>query len=173
MLPPELAPPELGYALRGFLAEHPFETNVFGMTRFPSAESLELDPVRAALDVARDATSMHGLEFHIASDRAIVDDLWMNVSAHMWAAKYGIAFFEDRAIRGINQNMTIEVGAMLMSGRRCALMKDSSILTMPTDLVGQIYKPIDLDVPSTVEAALHKWLREDLSLGACPRCVES
>ena len=102
---------------------------------------------------------------------AIVDDLWANVCAHMWGAKFGIAFFEDRRERGLNQNMAIEVGAMLMTGRRCALLRDVSITSMPTDLVGRIYKPVDLTDLPTVEDALHGWLRDDLSLGACGDCA--
>lgn len=152
-----------------FLDEHPFETNVFGMTRFP-ADADQEDPVHSALDAASDVLAEHGLFLSLASDRAIVDDLWSNISAHMWASKYGIAFFEDRRSRGINYNMTIEVGSMLMAGRRCALLKDASIDSMPTDLVGKIYKPIDLDDTRSVRDEIHKWCREDLLLGACGTC---
>jgi len=170
LLPPELAPPEIATALGKFLHEHPFETNVFGMTRFPVTNQTELDPVSSAIDVARAACDAHGLEFHLASDRAIVDEQWANVAAHMWASKYGIAFFEDRQSRGVNYNMTIEVGAMVMTGRRCALLKDKSIETMPTDLVGKIYKSVDLDEMGTVADALHHWLRDDLGLSRCSAC---
>jgi hypothetical protein len=169
LLPPEVAPPDLALGLRRFLADHPFETNVFGMTRFPSVGD-EVDPVRSALEIARSVISLHGLEFHMASDRAIVDDLWANVTAHMWGAKFGIAFFEDRRGRGINHNMMIEVGALLMTGRRCALLRDRSVEAMPTDLVGKIYKPVDLDDASSVEDALHTWLRDDIGVGVCDRC---
>lgn len=64
----------------------------------------------------------------------MVDDLWGNVSAPMWASNYGVAFFEDRRGRGMNHNLMVEVGAMLMAGRRCLLLKDSSIKRMPTNL---------------------------------------
>jgi len=140
------------------------------MTRFPVTNQTELDPVSSAIDVARAACDAHGLEFHLASDRAIVDEQWANVAAHMWASKYGIAFFEDRQSRGVNYNMTIEVGAMVMTGRRCALLKDKSIETMPTDLVGKIYKSVDLDEMGTVADALHHWLRDDLGLSRCSAC---
>ena len=113
---------------------------------------------------------MHGLEFHLASDRAISDDLWANVAAHMWASRYGIAFFEDRRDKGVNYNLTIEVGAMLMTGRRCALLKDTSIDKLPTDLVGKIYKGVDFNDVTSVEVALHMWIRDDLGSGACARC---
>jgi hypothetical protein len=126
--------------------------------------------VKRALDAARSVCEAHGLEFHLASDRQILDDLWQNVAAHMWASRYGIAFFEDLADppRGLSYNLTIEVGSMLTTGRRCALLRDGSVAAMPTDLVGQIYKAVDLANIRTVETALHAWIRDDLGLGPCP-----
>jgi hypothetical protein len=171
VVPPSLAPPKLIPALRKFLNEHPFETNVFGMTRFPSNDPKgAVDPVHPALEVAREVCAKHGLKFHLASDRAMDPDLWTNVAAHMWASQYGIAFFENKKSTGMNYNLTIEVGGMLITGRRCALLKDQSIEKLPTDLVGHIYESVDLDKPETVRAALHKWLRDDLALGHCPDC---
>ena len=169
---PALAPPRLIPRLQRFLKEHPFETNVFGMTRFPNDDKSKKgpDPVSPALDIARKVCLLHGLQFHLASDRAIDDDLWTNVAAHMWASQYGIAFFENRRDRGLNYNLTIEVGSMLITGRRCALLKDCSIPKLPTDLVGQIYKSVDLSKPETISDALHIWLRDDLNLGSCPSC---
>jgi hypothetical protein len=171
LIPPSLAPPELLPALRTFLDSHPFDSNVFGMTRFPDEQDeANPDPIRAALDVARNACAAHGLEFHLASDRMIVDDLWANVAAHMWGCRYGIAFFEDRQEHGINYNLTIEVGGMLVAGRRLALLKDESIERLPTDLVGKIYKEINLVEQESIAVAVHSWLRDDLELGACSGC---
>lgn len=165
-----LAPPALIEPLRKFLAEHPFDTNVFGMTRFPNAQAGTPDPVGQALDIARVVCREHGLEFHLASDRAMHDDLWTNVTAHMWASRYGIGLFEDRVDRGLNHNLTIEIGGMLMTGRRCALLKDGTLDKMPTDLVGLIYKAIDLSDTATVADALHGWIRDDLGLSRCSSC---
>jgi hypothetical protein len=113
------------------------------------------------------------LEFHLASDRQMHDDLWTNVAAHMWASRYGIALFEDLAEpkKGLNYNLTIEVGSMLMTGRRCALLKDPSIPALPTDLVGHIYKSVDMKKSKTVADALHAWIRDDLALGPCASCA--
>jgi hypothetical protein len=172
IIPPAFAPPGVIAGVRRFLEKHPFERNVFGMTRFPEndEDAHVLDPVREALDVARQACELHGLEFHLASDRAIDDDLWTNIAAHMWACRYGLAFFEDRMKAGLNYNLTIEVGSMLMAGRRCGLLKDASIKKMPTDLVGRIYKDVNLGSPTTVSKAVHEWLRADLGLGRCSEC---
>lgn len=135
------------------------------MTRFPAEtdDADDEDPVAPALKVARELCIAHGLEFHLASDRQIVDDLWGNVAAHMWASRYGIAFFEDRAKKGLNYNLTIEVGSMLVLGRRTALLKDKSIKSMPTDLVGKVYKSINLDRSSTVKKAIATWIKDDLA----------
>jgi len=172
IIPPAFAPPGLIAGVRKFLEEHPFERNVFGMTRFPEddQDARVLDPVHEALAVAREACELHGLEFHIASDRAIDDDLWANVAAHMWACQYGLAFFEDRMKAGLNYNLAIEVGSMLMAGRRCGLLKDRSITKMPTDLVGRIYKDVDFGKSQSVASAVHEWLRDDLGLGNCAQC---
>jgi hypothetical protein len=169
VIPPSLAPPGVITRLREFLAAHPFETNVFAMSRFPNAGD-NTDPVMRSIEIARDACKSHGLQLHLASDRAIDDDLWTNVAAHMWASRYGIAFFEDRVGSGMNYNLTIEVGSMLMTGRRCALLKDTTIRKLPTDFVGRIYKEIDLDDPGTTANAVHLWIRDDLCLGACRKC---
>ncbi|KQM39284.1 hypothetical protein ASE56_02265 [Microbacterium sp. Leaf203] len=165
LIPVSLAPPALVQPLRGFLADHPFDTNVFGMTRFPDQRAGTLDPVGRALAVTKEVCAELGLEFHLASDRAITDDLWSNVTAHMWACRYGVAFFEDRVDRGLNHNLLIEVGAMIMTGRRCALLKDGSLEKMPTDFVGMIYKSVNLEQEDTVAAGVRTWLKDDLRIG--------
>lgn len=165
LVPYTLAPPALVQPLRGFLADHPFDGNVFGMTRFPDAKAGTADPVGHALGVARDVCKENGLEFHLASDRAILDDVWANVMAHMWGSRYGIGFFEDRVERGLNYNLVTEVGAMLMTGRRVALLKDGSIEKMPTDFVGMIYKSVDLSDETAVHARVTDWLKDDLRIG--------
>jgi hypothetical protein len=162
LIPVHLAPPALIRPLQSFLADHPFDTNVFGMTRFPDAKAGTTDPVGRALAVVREVCAESGLELHLASDRAIVDDLWDNVTAHMWACRYGVALFEDRVDRGLNHNLLIEVGAMIMSGRRCALLKDGSIEKLPTDFVGMIYKSVDLSAEETVSQVVRDWIRDDL-----------
>lgn len=166
LVPPSLAPPALMEAIGKFNKTYPFDTNVFGMTRFPSEGEDDTDPLTAVLHRIAVTTAEHGLEFHLASDRAIVDDLWGNVAGHMWASRYGIAIFEDRRDRGMSYNLAIEVGGMLTMGRRCLLLKDKSISSMPTDLVGMIYKSIDLDDLVSVDTAIHEWVRGDLVLGS-------
>jgi hypothetical protein len=163
VIPPSLAPPALIKPLHAFLEEYPFERNVFGMTRFPGKTTAgKIDPIAPALKAAKAVCEKHGLVFHLASDRSIVDDLWPNVAAHMWGCRYGIAFFEALTAKGLNYNLNIEVGSCLVLGRRLALLKDPSVKAMPTDLVGHIYHDVKLARPSTVTKSLDGWIKSSL-----------
>lgn len=168
VIAPSFAPIRWNTGVARFLEDFPFEKNVFCMTRFPSNDVS--DPVEKAVDVMRHIVAKHGLALHLASDRQIDDDLFGNVAAHMWACQYGIGIFEDRASQGLNYNLVIEIGGMLMTGRRCALFKDSTVPKLPTDFVGHIYKSINLTDLDEVANATHNWLAEDLQLGRCPAC---
>lgn len=182
VVPPILAPVKWAHPIAQMLKEYDFDTNVFCMTRFPrdAADSEFLDPVTAAIPVVRESLHLHGLSLHLASDRTLDDDLYGNIAAHMWACRFGVALFEDRLERGLNHNMIIEVGAMMTTGRRCALLRDRTIdpsggtsgaETMPVDLVGQIYKSVDLDDLDGISKTVHRWVASDLGLGTCPKCL--
>jgi hypothetical protein len=158
-IPPSLAPPDLILPLRRFFDEFPFETNAFAMTRFPDPkEKQKLDPIADAIEAARGACQHRGLHLHLASDRKIMPEVWSNVAAHMWGCRYGIAFIEEHTEKGINLNMSIEVGSCLALGRRLALLRDETVKNMPSDLVGHIYHPLDLTRPNSVTDQIDKWL---------------
>lgn len=170
LVPPALAPPELVAPLREYFVHHPFDLNVLGMTRFPDKRDYSDDPLGPAIEAAREVCGMHGLDFQLASEGTIHGDLWPNVAGYMWGSRYGLAFFEDRTGEGINYNLTIEVGSMMMAGRRCLLLKDNTIKKMPTDLVGKIYTTADFSKVDSVREAVHRWIRDDLRLPACRSC---
>lgn len=163
VIPAWAAPPRWQVGIDRLLADHLFETNVFCMTRFPS-EGPIADPVAEGVEVIRDVLRRYGLTVHLASDRLIEDDLLGNVGAYMWACQYGIGIIEDRVGRGLNHNAVIELGGMIITGRRCALLKDRDTPPLPTDLSGQVYKSVDLDDKSTVEAEVDRWASTDLGL---------
>lgn len=173
VIPPGFAPPRWQQGIIRLLERFPFETNVFCMTRFPKPNEEALpDPLQQSIDVVRTVIQQHRLNLHLASDRQIEDDLLGNVGAYMWACQYGIGMLEDRVSngRGLNSNMLIELGSMLIMGRRCAILKDRTSPAPPSDLSGQIYKSVDFDKDCTVSEAVHQWLSEDLALGRCPAC---
>jgi hypothetical protein len=160
LIPPEMAPSTFQVGISRFLEGHPFDRNVFGISRFPRGDE---DPVGAALEQCRSVCARHALDFHLAADRAVTEMLFGNVAAGMWACRYGIAVFENRAAVGLNYNAVLEVGAMLMAGRRCLLLKDTSIDRLPTDLIGHIYYGIDLSDPDSVAEAVDQWITRDIA----------
>lgn len=167
LIPPLLAPAGTEIGLKRLLATGSFDTNVMLITRFPSNAN---DPSNDLIGRLRLATAAHGLTLRVASDGSAEDTLWANVVTYMWGCKYAIVLV-DTADGVLNSNVLIEVGGMLMTGRRCAILKDLSVPAMPTDLVGHIYKTVDLkDHPGT-ERAVHDWIRDDLGLSACVECA--
>lgn len=166
VIPPEFAPQRWQPAIAGLLGQFPFDQNVFCMTRFPKHErERELpDPVRGVIDVAREALRGFGLTLHLASDRNADDELFGNIAAHMWACRYGIGLFETRFGTELNDNVQIEVGGMLITGRRCALLKDRDTPNLPTDFTGHIYKPVNFDELDAVRETVQAWAKDDLQL---------
>jgi hypothetical protein len=163
VLPPRFAPPPWAAGIAHLLRDSPFYRNVFCMTRLPEEPPVPGDLIGDAIDVLRSVCARHGLRL-LASDRLAEDELWGNVSAHMWVCQYGIGLLEDRTEEGVNPNVCIELGAMLMTGRRCAMLKDVTLPEMPTDLAGHIYKPVDLTRVDDVAAVADRWITDDLAL---------
>lgn len=174
-LPPSLAPPAWTPGIRSFIEQNPFERNVFLMTRFP--ETTDEDPLGPVIQRLRAALAGGGLTLHLASDQQIVDDLWGNVGAHMWACRYGIGILEtaaprqnggppDPRLETINDNVLIELGSMLTIGRRCLILRDRNAPMPPTDLTAQIFKETSLTDLDDVAGHAENWLQRDLRLGS-------
>lgn len=166
LIPPFLGPMGTAPGLARILDRAPFEQNVMLITRFPKGPE---DHFAQLIPKLRDAVSEHGLILQVASDGMAEDTLWANVVTYMWACKYAIVLM-DSADGVLNSNVLIEIGGMLMTGRRCAILRDGSVPTMPSDLVGHIYKPTDLSNHEASLIQIHKWIRDDLALSECPAC---
>ena len=171
-IPPVLAPAKWQAGIARMLERFPFETNVFCMTRLARPGTALPDLVPEVIEHLRTVVAGHGLTLHVASDRQHEDDLFGNVGAYMWACQYGIGLLEDRlgGATGLNDNLLIELGSMMVIGRRCAMLKDRTAPGLPSDLTAQIYKSVDFDDLDTVGAAAHRWIAEDLGLGRCTSC---
>ncbi len=173
LIGPEFAPPRWSAGIARLIDRFPFDNNIFCMTRFPSEDPQHkaTDLIGAVVAEVRKASADHGMKVHLASDRQLEDDLLGNVAAYLWACKYGIGLVEDRVGRGLNYNAVMEVGSMLVTGRRCTILRDRTAPDLPTDLAGQIYKPVDFDLVDSVRVATHRWLSDDLGLGPCAKCL--
>jgi hypothetical protein len=166
LIPPFLGPMGAAPGLSRILDQSPFDQNVMLITRFPKSPE---DHFAKLIPKMRTCVAAHGLALQVASDRMAEDTLWANVVTYMWACKYAIVLM-DSADGVLNSNVLIEIGGMLMTGRRCAILRDISAPTMPSDLVGHIYKSADLSDHEASVAEIHRWIRDDLGLGRCSEC---
>ena len=166
LIPPFLGPMGAASGLSRILDSGPFEQNVMLITRFPKGVE---DHFAQLIPKLRRAVSEHGLVMQVASDGMAEDTLWANVVTYMWACKYAIVLM-DSSDGLLNSNVLIEIGGMLMTGRRCAILRDKSVPTMPSDLVGHIYIPTDLSDHDASVGEIHKWIRDDLGLTECSSC---
>jgi len=166
LIPPFLGPMGAAPGLSRILDGSPFEQNIMLITRFPTGPE---DHYAQLIPKLREAVAQHGLALRVASDGVAEDLLWANVVTYMWACKYAIVLM-DTAQGVLNSNVLIEIGGMLMTGRRCAILRDKSVPQMPADLVGHIQKPTDLADHNASVNEIHKWIRDDLALGECEAC---
>jgi hypothetical protein len=147
--------------LEAFLTDYPDpDKNIFVMMPFAKSEHLD-----NALTGVRMAASKFGLNALRADDRAYSDQLWPNVETYMAACRYGVAIFEDIDQREFNPNISLELGYMLGRQKRCLLLKEQRLPSLPSDIVGHLYRPWDaFKAETTVAAQVDQWLRTDLGL---------
>lgn len=159
-IPASMAPALFQRGIAQFVQDNPGERNVFLMVRFPKeGDAYSMQPT---IDMCRKTLGALGMRVHLASDRAVDDKLFENVGVHMWSCDFGVAILEERE-KALNYSVVLETGAMLMTGRRCLLLKDKLVKTLPVDLIAHIHKEVDLDRPKTVEAAVRHWVSADLA----------
>lgn len=147
--------------LRQFLLDHPDpDRNVFIMMRFQ--DTAQFAELRGAVV---DALAAHGLEGIRADDREYHPDLWSNVEVYLLGCRYGIAAFEDFEARDHNPNVALELGYMRARDKRCLILKERTLPSVPTDVVGSLYKAFDkFNIAATVSAQVERWVTVDLAL---------
>ena len=89
------------------------------------------------------------------------DDLWPNVLTYIHGWGFGIGVFERLEQDEFNPNVSLEVGYLYGLGKSVCLLKDKTLKTLHTDLVGKLYRPFDPQAPATtIPPQLSKWLAD-------------
>ena len=84
-----------------------------------------------------------------------------NILTYIYGCEFGIAVFERIETDEFNPNVSLEVGYMLALRKSVRLLKDKTLETLHTDLVGKLYRPFDpQDISDTVSKELMKWLSD-------------
>jgi predicted nucleotide-binding protein len=81
----------------------------------------------------------------------------------MLGCSLGVAVSEDIEDRDFNPNVALELGFMLGRRKRCLILKEKRLPSMPTDVVGKLYKPFDqFDIDTTIVSQVERWVDVDL-----------
>jgi hypothetical protein len=113
------------------------------------------------LDAIRQTLERHGIVALRADDRAYAESLMPNVRTYMHGCGFGIAVFDRIESEMHNPNVALEVGYMLALGKRVCLLKDRSMLRLPTDIVGSLYSEFDIDeIDASIQESLDRWLKQ-------------
>jgi len=133
------------------------ESNLFLMTRFRQTKHHQEIPKSVEY-----AARAFGHEFVRADDKNLPGSvLWERVKACLDACHYGVAVFERIDESEFNPNIALELGYMRALDRKCLLLKEERLRTLPTDLCGDVYKAFDsMDIRATVLAQMADWLKE-------------
>lgn len=150
-------PVEIYQSLGRFLTDHPdVRRNAFIMMQFGSTKSHS-----SIVKAIRDTLLSYGITAHRADDKEYHDDLFGNVLTYLHGCSFGIAVFERLETDDFNPNVSLEVGYMRAQGKSICLLKDMTLKTMQTDLIGKLYKAFDPQDPvSSIPEELEKWLRD-------------
>jgi nucleoside 2-deoxyribosyltransferase len=72
-----------------------------------------------------------------------------------------VAVFERIEADEFNPNVSFEVGYMKALNKPVCLLKDKTMRTLPTDLLGELYKSFDPQDPhGSIPGELEKWLKD-------------
>ncbi|MHC2438949.1 TIR domain-containing protein [Bradyrhizobium sp. USDA 4451] len=112
-------------------------------------------------DTIRDVLDRYGIATVRADDRQSAATLWESLQKDMDSCSHAIAIVDDRTKSGINKNVLIETGYMLARKAGVLLLKDRTLASLPTDLLGHLYRTFDpKNVKKTTTKAVVEWLRD-------------
>ena len=112
-------------------------------------------------EAIKDALRPHGIAGLRADDKQYHDDLFPNVMTYIYGCGFGVAVFEHLEAKEFNPNVALEVGYMFGLRKPVCLLKDKVLSTLPTDLIGRLYKEFDSQDPiGTIPKAVSEWLSD-------------
>lgn len=149
--------PELQPFMESFRKDHPSsEKCAFIMMQFTNTRLHN-----EIIMTIKSSCASHGIVALRADDKSYSDDLLPNVRTYMHSCGFGIAIFERLTSEIFNPNVSLEVGYMMALGKPTLLLKDSTLSSLPTDLVGRLYKTFDTQNPQeSMPPVIEKWLGE-------------
>lgn len=150
-------PLEITESLDRFQSENPeYRRNAFIMMQFGQTGAHE--KISKAI---KNTLENYGITAHRADDKEYHEDLFPNVLTYLHGCSFGIALFERLQSDDFNPNVSLEVGYMRALGRPICLLKDQTLTTLQSDLVGKLYRSFDPQDPTgSIPKVLESWMRD-------------
>ncbi|MFN0141281.1 MAG: hypothetical protein ACKVQW_14485 [Pyrinomonadaceae bacterium] len=150
-------PSEISESLKRFREDFPDNSKVgFLMMRFGTT------PAHSNIvQAVQDTLKSHGLNAIRADHKEYHDDVYGNVETYLRGCGFGIAVFERLETNNFNPNVALEVGHMFAQSKKVCILKDKTLDTLPTDVIGKLYQPFDPQSPEeSIPSVLSKWLKD-------------
>lgn len=104
----------------------------------------------------------NGLYLLRADDKHYSDDLLSNIRTYMHGCYFGVAIFERINSDDFNPNVSLEVGYMMALNKPIMFLKDSTLKSLHTDLVGKLYEEFDFQkLTKSFDDSVIKWLKNN------------
>jgi hypothetical protein len=154
---PEMPPREIDNSLNEFRREYPSgKKTAFIVMRFVSSQAYS-----KVLEAIRTTLSEHGIVGLRADDKQYHDDLYYNILTYAYGCSFSVAVFERIETEEFNPNVSFEVGYAMAVGKQVCLLKDKTLQTLHTDLMGKLYREFDPHDPmTTIRDQLGRWISE-------------
>lgn len=148
---------ELSLSLKRFRKENPNpEKCGFLMMKF---EDSKLQ--REIIETLKDHLLQKDIKLLRADDKWYADDLFENIQTYMQGCSFGIALFDRINTDDFNPNVSLEIGYMMAMNKPVLLLKEKTLKSLQTDLVGKLYHQFDFQHPEkTIPIVLDKWLSD-------------
>ena len=149
------SPPEIKQSSENFFMDYPdIERNAFIMMRFGKTKA-HINIYKSI----KETLNKYKINALRADEKEYHEDLFPNVLTYIYGSSFGIAVFERLEEDVFNPNVSLEVGYMRALRKPVCLLKDRTLKTLQTDLVGKLYKTFDPQEPKkTIPGVLEKWL---------------
>jgi nucleoside 2-deoxyribosyltransferase len=115
----------------------------------------------AITEVLRQTLNQYGLDLLRADDNRYHDDIYWNIMTYVYGCSFGIALFERIESEIFNPNIAFELGYMYALGKPVCLLKDRTMHSLQTDIIGKLFETFDTQDPrESIVAVVTKWLKD-------------
>jgi hypothetical protein len=109
----------------------------------------------------RNLFKKHDLELLRADDKYYSDELLTNIRTYMHGCGFGVAIFDRINSEEFNPNVSLEIGYMMALKKPILFLKDITLKSLQTDLVGKLYEEFDFqNSKRSFDKSVSKWLKQ-------------